>query len=262
MFHYTKAAFRVGPSILFTYLFYLRKWAKNVNKYPREKRMYKVVSLAKKISRALNVDYQVFGLENIPSDGVFCLVCNHMSAFDPLPVMINVDKPLTFVGKKELKKVPMLNKAIDVLEGEYMDRDNLRQSLKIMLKVEDSLRNGDKNWMIYPEGTRIRDQMLPVASFHHGTFRPASKAGVPIIPVAMYGSFRVLKTKPQFKRYPIYVSILKPLMPSDYANMNTSDIATLTHDAIQREITYHLRPLDHKTMSERKEKNYRFNAII
>ena len=261
MFHYTKAAFRVGPRILGVYLFYLRKWAKNVNKYPREKRIAKIRRLSGQISRAFNVDLHVFGLENLPKDDVFCLVCNHMSAFDPLPLIMNIDKPLTFVGKKELKKKPFLGKAIDSLEGEYMDRDDLRQSLKVMLRVEESLRNKDRSWIIYPEGTRIKDHLLPVASFHHGTFRPAFKAGVPIIPTAIYGSFRVFKMKPQFKRYPVYVSILKPLMPSDYASLNTGDIAIFTHDAIQREITYHLRPLDHKDMSERKEKKYRFNAI-
>ena len=262
MFHYSKAVICVGPRIIATYLFRLRKWARHLEKYPREMRFNKVRKLCKAIARALGVEINVFGLENIPLDGNFCLVSNHMSAFDPLPFMINYQKPLTFVGKKELMEAPILPKAMIALEGEYLDRDNLRQSLKVMLRVEEDLKKGEKSWMIFPEGTRIRDQMLPIGEFHHGTFRPATKAGVPIVPAAIYGSFRVLKMKPQFKKYPVSISFLKPLMPEEYAMMHTSEIAIKMQQDIQREITYHLRPLDHKIMSEAKDKKYRFNAIV
>ena len=262
MFHYTKAVLRVIPRAFIVYLFKLRKYAKHPEKYPRELRFGKMRDLSKRIIRALGGEVHVFGLENIPTDTNFCMVSNHMSMIDPLPFMVNYEKPLTFVGKIELSKMPMVPAAFKSIEGEYIDRDNLRQSLKVMLRVEDDLKKHEKSWMIFPEGTRIRDQLLPVGTFHPGTFRPATKAGVPIVPAAIYGSFRLLKAKPQFKKYPIFISILKPLMPEDYAAIPTSDIATLTHDAIQREITYHLRPLDHKIMSESKDKKYRFTQVL
>lgn len=262
MFHYTKAILRVGPRLLGFYLFYLHRWARHIEKYPRELRFSKSRKVIAAISRALQAEVNVFGLENIPSDGNFFMVCNHMSAFDPIPFIAAVDKPMTFVGKKELMDLPILPYAMTILEGEYIDRDNLRQSLKVMLKVEEDLKKHEKSWMIFPEGTRIRDQMLPVGEFHHGTFRPAVKAGVPIIPAATYGSFRVLKKKPQFKRYPVSISFLKPIMPEDYASLSTADVAKMAQEAIQREITYHLRPLDHKLMSESKDKKYRFNKIV
>ena len=210
----------------------------------------------------MQAEVNVFGLENLPSDDNFFMVSNHMSAFDPLPFIANIDKHMTFVGKKELMDLPILPDAMTILEGEYIDRDNLRQSLKVMLRVEEDLKKHEKSWMIFPEGTRIRDQMLPVDEFHHGTFRPAMKAHVPIVPAAIYGSFRVLKKKPQFKKYPVSISFLKPIMPEDYATLSTAEVAELAQKAIQREITYHLRPLDHKIMSESKDKAYRFNKIV
>ena len=200
MFHYSKALLRVGPRIIATYLFRIKKWARHLDKYPRELRFAKFRYLIKKICDALQTDIEIFGLENLLTDRNFCMVCNHMSAFDPLPCMVAYPKPLTFVGKKELSKAPFVPKAMKVIEGEFIDRDDLRQSLKVMLKVEDDLKKGEKSWMIFPEGTRIRDQLLPVGDFHHGTFRPAIKAKVPIIPAAIYGSFRVFKKRPQYKR--------------------------------------------------------------
>ena len=262
MFHYTKAVLRVGPRLLGFYLFYLHRWARHIEKYPRELRFSKSRKLIAAISRALSVKVTVFGIENIPSDSNFFMVSNHMSAFDPIPFIANIDKIMTFVGKKELMDLPILPDAMTILEGEYIDRDDLRQSLKVMLKVEDDLKKHEKSWMIFPEGTRIRDQMLPVGEFHNGTFRPAMKAKVPIVPAAIYGSFRALKKKPQFKIYPVSISFLKPIMPEEYANLSTADVAELTRNAIQREITYHLRPLDHKLMSESKDKVYKFNKIV
>ena len=262
MFHYTKAVIKVVPRIFTTYFFYLKKWAKNIDKYPRELRFSKMRWISDKIVKALGVDLHVFGLENIPNDTNFFLVSNHMSICDPLPYLMTYQKPMAFVGKIELLKAPFIPTAMKVIESDYIDRDNLRQSLKVMLKVEDDLKKHEKSWMIFPEGTRIRDQMQRVAPFHHGTFRPAVKSGVPIVPAAIYGSFRILKMKPQFKKYPVSISFLKPLTIEQYQNMNTSDIAELMRDNIQREITYHLRPLDHQLMNENKEKNYRFNELL
>lgn len=262
MFHYTKAVLRVVPRIVATYLFYLKKYAKHIDKYPRAIRFARMRNLSKHILKAVGAEITVFGLENLPKDTNFCMVSNHMSMIDPLPFMVNYDGPLTFVGKKELTEMPMVPNALRSIEGEFIDRDDLRQSLKVMLRVEDDLKKHEKSWMIFPEGTRIRDQLLPVDAFHHGTFRPATKAGVPIVPAAVYGTFRLLKAKPQFKKYPVLISILKPITPEEYAKMPTSDIAALTRDAIQREITYHLRPLDHKIMSESKDKKYRFTQVL
>ena len=262
MFHYTRAVLRVGPRLIATCLLTFSRWAKHLEKYPFPLRHAKFRILSKRIADALHVEFHVFGLENIPQDETFFLVANHMSAFDPLPFLINIDKPTTFVGKSELTKVPLLRTAIKALDVKAMERDNLRQSLKIMLEVEEDLKKKERNWMIFPEGTRIRDPLLPVAEFHHGTFRPATKAKVTILPAAMYGTFRVLKLKPQFKKYPVYISFLKPITPEEYVSLNTSDLAEITQKMIQKEITYHLRPLDHKDMSERKEKNYRPDMII
>ncbi|MBQ6730936.1 MAG: 1-acyl-sn-glycerol-3-phosphate acyltransferase [Bacilli bacterium] len=262
MFHYTKAVLRVGVPLLWQYFTRIKRWARHLERYPSVTRFAKIRKIIKLISDGLGVDVMIFGLENIPTDTNYCLVCNHMSAFDPIPFIINSERHLTFVGKKEIMSAPFVPAAMKVIEGEYIDRDDLRQSLKVMLRVEDSLKQGEKSWMIFPEGTRIRDQLLPVQEFHHGTFRPATKAKVPIIPCAIYGSFRALKKSPQFKKYPVSISFLKPMMPEDYAGMSTAEIASFMRDQVQREITYHLRPLDHKIMSEAKDKKYRFNQLI
>ena len=119
----------------------------------------------------------------------------------------------------------------------------------------------DKNWIIYPEGTRNRDVMHPLKMFHHGTFRPAVKAGAPIVPVATYGTFRVLKRKPTYKKYPVYIKFLDPIYPEEYKDMSTIEIANLCQARIQRVVSFELRQKDHLEMAKN-AKNYRFNKII
>ncbi len=259
MFHFTKAVFMVGARIIGSYFAWIRKYAKHPEKYPFEVRYFRLQKLLRKLNRGLSVEYHVEGLEKLPEE-TCCIVSNHLSAFDPLLLITCFDKPCTFVSKKELANKPFVGKIIQDIDGLFIDRQDLKQSLRVMMKVEEDLKKKNKNWIIYPEGTRNKDQLHNVAMFHHGTFRPAVKAGVPIVPVAVYGTFRPLKGKPQFKKYPTFVKVLDPIYPSEYQNMTTQDIANLMQERIERAVTFELRKLDHQEMVG--TKNYRFNDII
>jgi 1-acyl-sn-glycerol-3-phosphate acyltransferase len=168
----------------------------------------------------------------------------------------------TFVAKKEIEKYPFVNKAIGGIEGLFLDRADLKQSLKVMMKVQSSLKEGKLNWVIYPEGTRIKDSLKLVGDFHHGTFRAPIKANVPIVPVVIYGTNRVLKLKPEFKKYIISISILPPIYPQDYEGLSTEEVATKCHSEIQKELTYSVRTRNHKLMAKYNKKNYKFEEII
>ena len=259
MFHFTKAVLMVGGRIIASYFAWMRKFAKHPEKYPFEKRYFKLQHLLKKLNNGLSVTYHTQDVEKLP-DETCLIVSNHLSAFDPLLLISAFDKPCTFVAKTELKNKPFAGKIIQGIDGLFIDRKDLKQSLRVMMKVEEDLKQRNKNWIIYPEGTRNKDQLHTVAEFHHGTFRPAVKAEVPIVPVAVYGTFRPLKESPQFKKYPVFIKVLDPIYPSEYKNMTTQELAKIVQDKIQRTISFELRKLDHQEMSG--DKKYRFNDII
>ena len=256
--HYGRAVAIAGAPIIWDYFKWMRKYAKNPTKYPFEKRYKDVQKLLRTLSLGFNVEYHVEGLEKLP-EGIVSFACNHLSAYDPVTLICVLDRPCTFVAKKELEKAPFAGKVINGINGLFLDRHDLKQSLRVMMKVEDDLKNKkDKDWIIFPEGTRNKDHTSNMLSFHHGTFRPAVKAGAPIVPVAMYGTFRVLKKSPKYKKYPVFIRILKPIYPSDYANMTTEEIALMTRREIQKVVDYQLRELDFKYM-KKIDKKYRFN---
>lgn len=260
MFHYTRALGKAGFKIIFSYFSFMRPYSKKPNKYPLEKRFKKVSNLCKKASDALQADLHVEGLENIPNE-TCCFFSNHLSTYDALAFLIALDKPFTFIAKKESEKYPFIGKCIKSIDGDFIDRADLKQSLRVMMKMESDLKKGTKNWLIFPEGTRNKDQMMLLGEFHHGTFRPAMKAKVPLVPAVICGSALVFKTKPQFKKYPVYLKFLKPIMPSEYEGKTTQEVAILVQNRIQQALTYEARSYIHKEFLKLKSKKYRFNEI-
>lgn len=255
-------ALRIAPRLLWSYLTWISSWNKKLDKIPLEKRYQRVRKLLMKANRYLHIDPHVEGKENIPSEGVCCFVSNHQGAVDPFTFFEIFEKPTCFVGKVEIEKMPFVGKIFRVAGGAFLDRDNLKQQLKVMMRVQDELRAGKCNWFIFPEGTRNKDQMARLLPFHHGTFRTAMKAGVPIVPVVTHGSFRVLSSKCRCKKYPTFIKFLKPITKEEYQNKTTEEISKMVQSMIQKELNFTIRKLDHEYMVKNNKKNYRFNQII
>ena len=250
----------MAPRIIFSYFAWMISYSKKKKFVPVEKRYKKVRTLITKATHALKYDTLVEGKENIP-DEVCCFFSNHMGAADPLIYFDASEKPLTFVAKKEIEKLPFVGRVFSSDLGLFLDRDDLKQSLRVMMKVQESLTNKEISWVIFPEGTRNKDQMGLLLDFHHGTFRAAMKAKVPLVPTVVYGSFRTLSGKHNYKKYPTYIKFLKPIYPDEYLNKTTEEVAKIIQSRIQAELTFVTRKIDHQRMIELKDKFYRFNQI-
>ena len=260
MWHIIRAALLLCPSLIWDYFAWILKYSKHPEKYPIEKRYFRTRKLIRSVNRKLRIDPVIEGKENIP-DGIACFFVNHLGAVDPLLLFEAMERPTTYVAKIELMKTPFVGRIFTGINGLFLDRSDLKQQLKVMMKVEASLKNKECNWVIYPEGTRNKDPMNRLLEFHKGTFRPAVKAGVPIVPVVSYGSFRILNMKHNYKKYPTYVKFLPPIYPEEYQGKTTDEIAAIVQSRIQKEVSFVAKPLDHKRMSELHDKYYRFNKI-
>ena len=73
------------------------------------------------------------------------------------------------------------------MKAYMMDRNDIRQSLQVIVNVTNEVKNG-RNYLIFPEGTRSKmgNEML---EFKGGSFKAATKAKCPIVPVALIDSF-------------------------------------------------------------------------
>lgn len=247
--------------IIFAYIFWINRYFHKIKDIPLSKRYGKLRNLVTVCGRRMGIkDTIVIGKENIP-DTSSCYFANHLSITDPLLYFPIFEKPISFLGKIEIQKYPVAGKALTVGGGLFLDRENLKQQLKIMMKVQDSLKNNESNWMVFPEGTRRKDQMMLIQDFHPGTFRAPMKAKVPLVPVVNYGAFRLLSTKHSLKKYPTIVKFLKPIYPEEYENLSTEEVAKIIQSRIQKELTFSIREIDHNEMIKYNKKKYRFNRL-
>ena len=260
MWHLIRTILLILPTLLFDIFAWVFKYSNHPEKYPLDIRYKKTRKLISKACKYLKMDILEEGRENIP-EGTCCFFSNHLGAVDPLPIIALNEKPTTFVAKIEIKKMPIVGRIFTGIDGLFLDRDNLKQQFKVMMKVQESLKNNTCNWVIFPEGTRNKDPMNKLLDFHHGTFRAAMKANVPLVPMVCFGSFRVLNLKHSYKSYPILVKYLPPIMPEEYKDKTTEEISKIIQSRIQKEVTFYARSVDLKRMSELHDKYYRFNKV-
>ena len=131
----------------------------------------------------------VVGEQNIP-EGAVLFVSNHQSNFD-IPVFMScIRKPKGFVAKIETKKIPMIRKWMEHIDCVFIDRDDIRQTAKVMLDGIALLKGGH-SMVLFPEGTRNKGG--ETAEFKAGSFKLATKAGVPIVPVTLDGTYKIIE---------------------------------------------------------------------
>lgn len=132
----------------------------------------------------------VTGEEHIPLRGGVVFISNHQGNFD-IPILLGfIDKPKAFIAKKELKKFPLISSWMYYMNCVFMDRSSARAGLKAIQEGVAFLKQGYSQ-IIFPEGTRSRGEQL--GEFKPGSFKLATKAGVPIVPVTIKGSYKIME---------------------------------------------------------------------
>lgn len=241
MLKYPRLLLKCGPKLLGTYLFYINRYACHPERYPLKERYAKVRELVVFIIDRFHLDWKVRGLDNLRAlekgEKKYLLVSNHQSDLDPLALIYWCEDPVSFVAKKETLKMPFIGKAVKALDGVFLDRQDLRQSLEVMKMVENRLSTRYCNYVIYPEGTRNKTpETSPVAPFHPGSFKPAFLAGSPILPLAIYGTFRSFRATPDPKRDPLEFTFMDPITPAQIAATNTTDLSMDVYAKISHEV--------------------------
>jgi 1-acyl-sn-glycerol-3-phosphate acyltransferase len=144
---------------------------------------------ARTILAICRVRVRVHGVENLERGQSYVYVSNHASMFDIPAILAAVPDQIRIVYKKELEVVPLFGWGLKW--GHYIGIDRGRGS-KAMESLEEAIgkiRNG-QSLLLYAEGTRTTDGTLQ--PFKRGAFNIAVRAGVPVIPLTINGSFRIM----------------------------------------------------------------------
>lgn len=180
-----------------------------------------------------NVKIAVTGRENIPEKDGFMYFPNHQGLYDMLAMLEASPRPFSAVAKKEIKDIPFLKQVLVCLRGFLLDRENVRQAIEVIANVTNEVKKG-RNYLIFAEGTRSKNGN-ETQEFKGGSFKAATRAKCPIVPVALIDSFKPFDTK-NIAPVTVEVHFLKPLYYEDYKNMKTKEIAAYVKARIDEKI--------------------------
>lgn len=179
----------------------------------------------------------VKGKENVINDRPALYTLNHFGIFDVLITYIYMLRPTGFVSKIEVKKIPMLNLWMKFLHCIFLDRDDARSSMKMLLDSVENMKNG-YSMCICPEGTRNKteDNTLP---FKAGSFKIATKVNAPVVPVVIYNTNDVFEDHiPFVKATKVYIEFLPAMETADMDNEAKKNIHETVRQLIDDRIQY------------------------
>ena len=207
--------------------------AAHVDKYSEEDMYAFLRWIDLHANRGGRVHIDAHGREHIPDKDGFMFFPNHQGLYDVLAIIEASPRPFSVVAKKEIAKIPFLKQIFACMKAFMLDREDVRQAMQVIINVTKEVQKG-RNYLIFAEGTRSK-KGNHVGSFKGGSFKAATKARCPIVPVALIDSFKPFDTN-TIKPVTVQVHFLKPLTYEEYKDMKTTEIAALVEERIQRVI--------------------------
>lgn len=137
----------------------------------------------------VGIRVQIHGVENIPTGRAVIFASNHQSTMD-IPAMFGwLPVQFRIMAKQILFMVPFLGWHLYLGGNIPIDRKNARKAFGSVFKASSRLKNGI-SLLVFVEGTRSKDGRLQ--RFKRGSFTLAKKLNVPIVPIAIQGTFPLM----------------------------------------------------------------------
>jgi 1-acyl-sn-glycerol-3-phosphate acyltransferase len=131
----------------------------------------------------------VQGVEHVQRGRPYVYMANHASLIDTPALFAYLPYQFRIMAKKSLFNVPFMGWHLRTAGHFPIDQGNPRKTATSLRRVIDGVRAG-RSLAVFPEGKRTEDGQLQ--PFETGAFKIALRAGVPIVPVSIRGTFAML----------------------------------------------------------------------
>jgi 1-acyl-sn-glycerol-3-phosphate acyltransferase len=135
---------------------------------------------------------EIEGMNNVDKSSPQIFVANHSGLHDILSLAAHLPIQFRWIAKKSLFGVPFMGWHMRRSGYIAIDRENPRDAARSIMNAARVIQNG-VNAIAFPEGTRSRTGNL--GAFHSGAFSLALRTGVPLVPITLEGSYRVIAPK-------------------------------------------------------------------
>lgn len=182
-----------------------------------------------------HIHTECYGKENLPEEGGYIMYPNHQGKYDAYGIVSVHDKPLSVVMDREMSYFVLVNEIIEILRGKRMDINDARQALTIINQIAQEAAQG-RRYIIFPEGGYSDEKHNRLWDFKPGCFKAATKAKVPIVPVALVDSYKAYNSR-QITPVKTQVHFLEPICYEAYQDMNTTQIGAMVKDRIRDKLS-------------------------
>ncbi|HEY2496892.1 MAG TPA: lysophospholipid acyltransferase family protein [Candidatus Angelobacter sp.] len=174
------------------------------------------------------VKVKLVGVEKIDPAGTYIFMSNHVSNLDP-PILVPLIPGRTSVlAKKEIWRIPILGKALDLAEIVPVERSNRDSAISSIRRAGEVMKH-HINMTIFPEGTRSPDgRLMP---FKKGPFHLAAETGFSIVPITILGTYEMMpKGSSIIKSGTATLVFHRPIDPKQYKSRE--EMVQAVRDAI------------------------------
>lgn len=130
------------------------------------------------------------GSEKLRSDKRYVFICNHQSHLDIPVLIVSLHRPLSFIAKKELFRIPFFGWGMYALGHVWIDRGNARKAHASIKQAVGRLQKDNFSLVLFPEGTRSADGTI--GQFRQGSFSLVQQAGAEVVPIAIRHTSQLL----------------------------------------------------------------------
>ena len=173
----------------------------------------------------LRIRIKTKGLEKMPTEGRFLLVCNHCNDSDPIILLHVLRKfQLAFISKRENSTMFVIGPMMHKILCQLINRENDREALKTILRCIQILKEDKASVAVFPEGGILSED----GKLHHfrpGVFKIAQKADVPIVVCTLKGTKDVVRNIKRLRGSKTELSVLEVIPAAELKGVTTVDIA-------------------------------------
>ena len=175
------------------------------------------------------------GLEKVPNEGRFLLVCNHTCDLDPAPILYALPgRQLAFIAKKEVRDFYLIGAFLHKIQGQFINRENDREALRTIIKCIQIIKEDKGSVAVFPEGRIYDDRKFH--RFRPGVFKIAYKTKVPVVVCTLKNNRDMLKNLLQCKGTDVEFSVLEVIEPAEYAGQPTTEIAHRAYEIMAADL--------------------------
>lgn len=218
------------PLILF-YVVVMSVYAAHPEKYD-EYSCYalaqKLINLVKKRGR---ISTMVYGTENLPTENGYMMYSNHQGKYDALGIMAAHEQPCSVIMEYERSNMFGVTQFIELIKGKRLKKDDLKQQMRTLNEVAAEVASG-RRYLIFPEGGYDNNHNC-IQEFKAGSFKCVQKAKCPIVPVAIWDSYKAFEEENSLKRVVTQVHFLPAISYDEYAGMKTTEISDMVRERIE-----------------------------